>query len=254
MRACFICLLLFALSTFNVSAQTGGSSGTSYKPAETSGAVYAGSDSIIYRLGTKSVVIPEPDGFVEATAQSDSIARLFTATESPENEMLAVHIPKEVLEKIKREGNADLNFYTKVSISRRLKALDVTDDDFAKLVAALPAVSNRVLDIKGPEMQKIERDINSGLTELSGEDMNLKFDQPVNLGYFEKTKNVFSMMIVMKLKNRTDKLPLLCGMSFVKINQRLLFVYTYRRYESSKDVEILQNFTRKWIKQILAAN
>lgn len=254
MRSYFILLLLFAVSVFNAPAQSSRSSSQPGNPVTAGSPAPSRPGAMTYQLGTRSVVVPYPDGFLEASTQSDAIARLFTTTEAPENEMLAVHLPAEVLAKVKRGEESELSFYTKISVLRRYKALTITDNDFAGIVASFTATSDRVLDIDGPEMKKIEKDINSGLSELSGENVDLKFDQPINLGYFQKTKDVFSTMLVLRLKNRSDRKPLLCATSFVKVNQRLLFVYTYRKYESSKDIEILQEFTRGWIKQILAAN
>lgn len=44
------------------------------------------------------------------------------------------------------------------------------------------------------------------------------------------------------------------GLSYVRVKQRLIYVYTYRRYDSKTDVEVLRDFTKQWIGQILAAN
>jgi hypothetical protein len=48
--------------------------------------------------------------------------------------------------------------------------------------------------------------------------------------------------------------PLVAGLSYVRVKQRLIYVYTYRRYNSATDVEVLRDFTRQWLGKILAAN
>jgi hypothetical protein len=48
--------------------------------------------------------------------------------------------------------------------------------------------------------------------------------------------------------------PLVAGLSYVRVKQRLIYVYTYRKYNSTTDVEVLRDFTRQWIGKILAAN
>jgi hypothetical protein len=40
----------------------------------------------------------------------------------------------------------------------------------------------------------------------------------------------------------------------MNVNRRLLFVYTYRKFNSEKDVEVLRDFTREWTRKITAAN
>jgi hypothetical protein len=80
----------------------------------------------------------------------------------------------------------------------------------------------------------------------------------VNLGEFDTRPNVYSVMLLMNFKTKIgDKeasLPILGGLSYVRINQRLVYVYTYRKYKAGADVQILQDFTKEWIGQILAAN
>jgi hypothetical protein len=93
-----------------------------------------------------------------------------------------------------------------------------------------------------------------GLSSVSGVDVPLELAQPRNLGTFEKTKNVYSTMLAMTVKTPTGETPVLCGASFVNVKGRTLFVYVYRRFTSEKDAELVRDFTRTWIRQILAAN
>lgn len=208
----------------------------------------------VYQLGTRSIAIPPPLGFAEALSQSDLLANVLIATEDPSNEVLAAHLPVEVLSKLKKGERPEFNFYTKVSVLKLAKGLDMSEAEFASLVAHFESTSPHVLDINGPVMKSAVRNLRSGLSSVSGKEVPLELNQPQNLGSFERTKDVYSIMLVMSLKMPSDKLPLLCGVSFVKVNQRLLYVYTYRKFTSEKDAELLRDFTREWVGQILSAN
>ena len=57
-----------------------------------------------------------------------------------------------------------------------------------------------------------------------------------------------------KIGDNEVSTPILGGLSFVRVKRRMIYVYTYRKYESKTDAVILRDFTRKWVGQILAAN
>jgi hypothetical protein len=207
-----------------------------------------------YQLGTRSVFIPPPAGFADAFSQSDDIAKLLIATEVPTNEVLTAHLPVEELNKLKRGERPNLDYYTKVSVLKLAKTHDVSEAYFAGLVKQIEATTPQLLDINGPSMKSAVQTLRGGLSSVSGEEVQVDLEQPQNLGSFEKTKNVYSFMLLLTLNGPKGKLPVLGGISFVRVNQRVIFVYTYRKFTSEKDAEVLRDFSREWVRQILAAN
>lgn len=208
----------------------------------------------VYRLGTRRVTIPPPGGFAEALSQSELLSNLLQATEDPKNELLAAHLPVEVLSRLKNKEPTEFNFYTKVSVSKLAKTHDVTEKEFADLILYFESTSPPVLDINGPVMKSAVQRLRRGLSSVSGTEVPMELGQPQTLGSFEKTGDVYSFMLLMPLKIAAGETPLLCGVSIVKVKRRMLFVYTYRKFTSEKDAEVLRIFTREWVRQILAAN
>jgi len=96
------------------------------------------------------------------------------------------------------------------------------------------------------------------LTELNKQETQVDLGQPVNLGEFDTRPNVYSVMLLLNITTTTGdgeaSVPILGGLSYVRVKQRLVYVYTYRRYKSKADAAILRAFTTEWINQILAAN
>ena len=206
----------------------------------------------VYQLGTRSIAIPPPSGFVEALSQSDLVANILIATEDPSNEVLTAHLPEEVLHQLKKGARPEFSFYTKVSVLKLGKAREMTDAEFAGIVSYFESRSTQLLDINGPLMKTAVQNLTGGLSSSAGKEVPLELEQPQNLGSFQKTNDVYSIMLVLTLKG--GQYPLLGTMSFVKVNHRLLYVYTYRKFTSEKDAEILRDFTREWTEQIVAAN
>ncbi len=212
----------------------------------------------VFQLGNQATRIPAPAGFEEAASQFEKIKNHFTATEAPDNDMLAVHLPRADCEKLRAGEFGPFDFYTKVSIRRGVRDEDYSAARFANLVSTFRQSGSQILDINGPTMKGILERLDQSLSELSQQETEIDLSQPVNLGEFDTRPNVYSVMLLINFKTKVGdteaSVPVLGGLSYVRIKQRLVYVYTYRKYKSGTDVQILRDFTKRWIGQILAAN
>ena len=215
-------------------------------------------DVATFHLGDQVITIPAPNDFEEAASQFESIKTRFTVTEAPSNDMLAVHLPHADCEKLRAGGAASLNFYTKISVPRSARSLDYSAEQFAKLVSEFRKTGSQVMDVNGPTMKETLEHLSKGLSDLNKNETQVDMDQPLSLGEFDTRPNVYSVMLLVNLKAQSGDVKIsqliAGGISFVRIKQRLIFVYTYRKYDSKADVETLRDFTKQWIGQILAAN
>ena len=211
-----------------------------------------------FQLGNKAIAIPDPEGFEEAASQFEEIKRRMTATEDPGNDMLAVHLSKEDCEKFRRGEFIEPSFYTKISVRKENRTREETESDFSALVSQFRKTGADVLDINSPRMKATLEHLEKSLSELANSDTKLEMDQPVNLGEFDTRPNVYGVLLLLTYKLEEGGVrktrPILGGLTFLRVNQRLIYVYTYRSYTSKDDIEVLQRFTQKWIGKILAAN
>jgi hypothetical protein len=211
-----------------------------------------------YRLGDRDVSIPPPGGFVEAASRSEAIRKLFEVTESPALDLLAVHIPSDVMEQVARGEHRDFEFYTKVSVSKGFREKDFSREDLAGLVAILRANASKLFDFNRPEMQKQFKHQDKGLTDLLKTDSKLDLSQPVNLGEIDSTPDSYGMLMLMKVKFQSGSYQkeglLVGGASAVRVKNRLVWIYTYRKFDSEKDADVLRAFTKQWLAEILRAN
>src|SRR5688572_30747014 len=86
------------------------------------------------QLGNKIIVIPEPEGYEEASTQFKQIKDRFSATEAPENDMLLVHMLAADCELLRQGSNPTFTQYTKISVLRQARELTVTS---AMMTAAI---------------------------------------------------------------------------------------------------------------------
>lgn len=218
------CLALFAIS---FSAQS------------TIKTVHASPDS--YDLGERKVRVPAPDNFTDTMVLYPRIAGRLVASESPLNEVLAVHVTDEILPQIKNGEEPDLPFYTKVSVLKQFKAVDVESADFQSLVADVEKQSPGALQSIAKSGEKTS---NEGLNKHWGGDVGLKIGETRILGHFDKQLQSYSTMFIVNLEMFNRKMTVLGSMSLVHVNKRVLFLYIFRLPTSASDQDVVANVAK----------
>lgn len=211
-----------------------------------------------FQIGNKRVVVPPPANFVEATSQIPRVKEYFAATEAAGNELLAVHITSEDFELFKKGEYKDLDFYTKVSVSSQLKNSVTTQAGFADFVRVFKTNFPALSDPNGREMKTVLGKLSENLSKLGNEKTTFSLSQPLNLGTFIETPNAYGLILLAQVKfaanGKEDARSILGGMSAIRVRDKILFVYTYKRYEKEQDIADLKAFSKTWINQIALAN
>ncbi|HTH37719.1 MAG TPA: hypothetical protein VL572_07125 [Pyrinomonadaceae bacterium] len=202
-------------------------------------------------LGGRSVRIPAPDNFTDTMVTLPRIAGRLVASESPLNEVLAVHVADEILPRLRNREDLDLPFYTKVSILKELKSIDVELSDFQALGSEFEKQSPGMLQ---SIVKSGEKDTGVRLGQHWGGETNLKIGETRTLGYFDKQPHSISSMFLMNLEIFDRPMLILGSMSLVHANKRLLFVYVFRITSSGKDRDLVAKFTKAWTSKIITAN
>jgi len=210
------------------------------------------------RLGDAQVVIPPPEGFEEASSQFDRVKEGFTATESPINDMVAVFLPTNICEQYRQGKQPGLTFYTKVSVLKAQRETPFSADDLAGVAAEFRRTGIQAMDPNGPKMKAQLEHMEQGLSNLNSRATNIEMSKPINLGEFDVRPNVYSVLLLITLKvaseSGSEVRPMLAGMNVLRVKNRMVYLFTYRLYQSRTDVETLTNFSRKWNNMVLAAN
>lgn len=222
------------------------------------GAQTPNTDVVVFQLGNQATRIPVPEGYEEAASQFKVIKDQFTSTEAPENDMLAVHLTHADCERLRAGELGSINSNTKVSIRRAIREQAYSPERFANLVAEFRKSGAQMLDVNSQIMKDAVKRLDQSLSETNKQETEVEILKPINLGEFDTRPNVYSVMISLNFKTKIGdsevSVPILSGLSYVRVGQRMIYVYTYRKYKSAADVEVLRDFTRKWVGQILAAN
>lgn len=208
----------------------------------------------VVQLGARKLTLPPPDGFVEVLNRYKGVTDRLKATEDPGNEILSIAVPESFTKNLDVSQDIDLEFYTKISVSKSSKATDTSPEFYAAVVKEMEKNFSTYFSPDSAVMKDMEKNSSKGLTELLGEKVTVNVGGTTPLGFFEKTDNVFSSMLLVNLEVYGRKLAILGTLSLVRVNQKLIFVYTYKMSPKAEDVKTLGDFAKKWTAKILTAN
>ena len=210
------------------------------------------------RLGEKVILIPDPEGFEEGTSQFESFKRRVEVAEAPQNDMLLAHLPVSDCELVRKGLTATYDHYTKVSVMRASREVAISRAEMKAALANFRGQMGTYLDPNGPAMKALEKHLERGLTNLDEKETNVDFSKPQLLGEFDVRPDVNSYLMLMTITlsagGTEQSLPMLVTTSFVHVKDRVIFVYSYKKYRSQADIDAIKQFATKWTTSILAAN
>jgi hypothetical protein len=212
------------------------------------------SPSEIFEIGARKVRLPAPAGFTKIGLRFGHILSVQEAAEPAENEIFALHLPTELLPKYATDFDRSPDFFTKVSVSRIGRNEDITFAGFNAVGAYIEKEFARLTSADSADMIAGQRHVSKKLSQLLETNTKVKFDQPINLGVFDKNPRVHSTLALLNLTVNKVPYKFLGTVSFVYINMRLIYVYAYKANPVEADIEMLREFTKKWTAAIVAAN
>src|SRR5260221_14622294 len=73
----------------------------------------------VFKIGTQTIVVPAPDGFVNEYPKNAELKAHFDASMEQGNELIATHVPKAVAARLDtgaKLGHGDLPFFTNIYV------------------------------------------------------------------------------------------------------------------------------------------
>ncbi|MGO9095193.1 MAG: hypothetical protein ACLQGV_08215 [Bryobacteraceae bacterium] len=167
------------------------------------------------------------------------------------NRLLSAYVPSDTLARLNQGKQMQgLDLYAMVEVPRQMEYTDCTAKDF-----------EQVLESAGPSLGKVDA---NGIIESAAEEINFRLkslgakpvavDHPEILGGLFKKADVAAFAMLMSLKSGDRSVTMAGGMAVLRIKQRLVFVYLFRRYESPETVNWLHKNLETWCDSILAKN
>jgi hypothetical protein len=136
-----------------------------------------------------------------------------------------------------------------VEVARRAEYADCTPQAFDQF---LQSVAPSLGSFDAKKLGELEEELNIRLKHLGSKPFAI--DRPEMLGGIFKKLNASGFAMLLSSKQDTRTMTMASGMATLRIKQRLVFAYLYRKYESSETVSWIRKNLEAWADAILARN
>jgi len=206
----------------------------------------------VFQVGSRSVRVPPPEGFIDVVGRIVDDHGRFAANER--EGLISLCVRASDVPALNRDPLMPLDIYTKVRIAPEMISMDVDGELYAKVVAEYQKNFDGLLDPNGSVVAKAKKDLSLSVSQITGRMSTVDLKSSRNLGYFQKTERAFSSLSLMTIEVNGQPIPLLVSVSLLRLNDRLVNVAVYKRLPTDKDIDYLRDFTTRWTSAIVAAN
>jgi len=218
------------------------------------------------KLGDKVIVIPDPDGFEEASSQFEKVRRVLAIMQLPHSDTLLLHMPVSDCDRLRTGSDPEFHHYTKVSVLKSRREVTSSNADMAGFVTEWRKNGAVLFDPDGPLLTSMTERLSRKVSEAASKQITYDVNDTQNLGEFDVRPHVYSRMIFMMYThsvNGTKSMRAGVGsMTLLKVGPRIINIAVYHNLSSPTAVKTelkpavmeVKQFTTKWVNEILAAN
>jgi len=200
------------------------------------------------KAGGVSLVLPAPPGdFIEVGDKLRSM--VFELLVPSYNRLLTAYAPPSKIDMIGKVKDPGLDRYGMVEVVRQAEYNDFTADAFEQVVKALDTSVGKVA---AEQIGEAMDEINLRLKQLGGK--SIEAGHPEMLGGFFREVDAAGYGMLTADKQEEKTLTMATGMAAVRVKQRLIFAYIFRKYESPETVALVSKDLGSWVDSILAKN
>lgn len=218
------------------------------------------------KLGDKVIVIPNPEGFEEASLQFEKIRRVLAIMQLPHSDTLLLHMPVSDCDRLRIGSRPEFHHYTKVSVLKSRREVTSSNADMAGFVTEWRKKGAVIFNPDGPLWTSMMERLSRQISEAASKQITYDVNDTQDLGEFDVRPDVYSRMIfLMHTKDVKGTKSMSAGvgsMTLLKVGPRIINIGVYRNFSSPAAVKTelkpavieVKQFTTKWVNEILAAN
>ena len=205
-------------------------------------------DPIVSAGGVK-LTLPSPGSdFAEV---DDKLRTTFFELLAPSNNrLLSAYVPEKTLAILNAGKPLDgLDIYSMVEVPRQAEYADFTPQAFEEILKGMEPSMGK-FDSKLGDLQQ---EMNDRLKSLGT--APIEIGHPEMLGGIFRKSNAAGFAMLLAYKQTDDRsVTMAAGMAVLRIRQRLVFAYLYRKYESPDTVSWVRKNLEMWSDAIQAKN
>ena len=198
-------------------------------------------------VGNNPIVFTTPDtSYFEVGYDKRELLEIFVPTQ---NRLICAFIRKADVGVLDPTRTESMNFdsYMLVEVLRQAEYIDLLPDDFKGLVSEIKtSMTDNLSEITdNTNAQMAERESVIGKMEIGATEI---------LGYFLDIDNAYGIIMAANVSAAGITKRIVCGTSFLRLNNRMIYMYVYATYKDDSSVQWVKDISTKWIKEILATN
>ena len=166
------------------------------------------------------------------------------------NRLLAAYAPaKTIIDLNERKTTGGLDLYALVEVMRQAEYADCTQQAFEEMLKGAEASMGAFVT---ENVGQLEEEMNIRLKSLGTKPIEVGRPEMLG-GVFRKTDAAgFAMLVAIKQNDRS--VTMAGAFAMVRVKQRLIYAYLFRRYESPDTVRWLRKNLDVWADAIVARN
>jgi hypothetical protein len=162
------------------------------------------------------------------------------------NRLLTAYVPEQTLANLNAGKSRELDIYSMVEVPRRAEYTEVTPQAFEQVLKGMEPSMGTL------NVGELQQEMNTRLKSLGTRPIEIGHPEMLG-GIFRKSNAAgFPMLLAVKQDDRKDTMA--GGMAVLRVKQRLVFAYLYRKYESPDTISWVRKNLEVWCDAILAKN
>jgi hypothetical protein len=203
-----------------------------------------------FKAGGTPIAIPSPAK--EMNEIGDDNRALMDAFVAQSNRLIACFMLKGDLQKLKGGANDSiLARYAMVQVPRRGEYLDCGSSDFKEVANSL---KEEFGDILSSSMKETEDEFNKRMKSLDLEEATVSLGAPIQLGCLFSKQDAYCFGMIVPFTMGGNSIKMGMGAVFMRVKQRLLFVYLYSEYKDDDSIAWIRVTIEDWADAIIKAN
>ena len=201
----------------------------------------------ISNVGGKVIKFPVPNS--QFNEVGDAQRYQFASYLPQSNSMLCVYLDTiDVTKLVKHENDSiKMEKYMLVEINKNLIDTECSDSNFVEVKA------EAFQSLKDDAKQLME-DANNTLKEIIDATEDVNINHLKNLGIIYDTKEACGMLMSFVVKNGDKSIKKLCSVNYLRLNNRLIYVYVYTNFTDIAQVNWIKDVSISWSNNLLEAN
>jgi len=210
------------------------------------------------QIGTQSVRVPVPTGFVETSRRSPELWSQALAFSAGDARIIAHFVTERDLASYQKGNTVVFKDFLLVQTPRRAESLTVTQAQFDKLRSGTVALQSDLSSRLAPRLSTELDRISKGMSSAQGTPMTLRIGEIVPVSVDRNEPNVLIFTVLSQLGAAEGKAAvnqtMVSTTAYCFVSGKVVMLTAYRHFHSPRDLQASRALVSEWSKAVLSTN